>query len=104
MELFNDIDNASLGKQKRHGIGTHFQWNKVNIKYNVLYAVGYVNGQAVARDTIVLFHLPTAPNFNKLYHHVKSVTKPQSGYNYIYRINCGGADIQRCVWKYLAGR
>jgi hypothetical protein len=102
VELFNDIDNASLGKQKRNGIGTHFQWNKVNIKYNVLYAVGYVNGQAVARDTIVLFHLPPAPDFIKLYNSEKPVTKPQPGYNYIYRINCGGADYKDAygnIWQ-----
>ncbi|MEI9955915.1 MAG: glycoside hydrolase family 2 TIM barrel-domain containing protein [Ferruginibacter sp.] len=62
VELFNDIDNASLGKKKKNGIGTHFQWDKVNIQYNVLYAVGYVDGKAVARDTITLFHLPQSPN------------------------------------------
>ncbi len=94
VELFNDMDNASLGKQKRNGIGTHFQWDKVNIQYNVLYAVGYVNGKAVARDTIVLNHLPPSENFNKLYAATKSITKPQAGYNYVYRINCGGSDYK----------
>jgi beta-galactosidase len=90
VELFNDIDNASLGKQKRKGMGTHFQWDKVNIQYNVLYAVGYVNGKAVAKDTIVLHHLPGSPNFNKLYASAKPITKPQPAYHYVYRINCGG--------------
>jgi beta-galactosidase len=101
VELFNDIDNASLGKQKRNGIGTHFQWDKVNIKYNVLYAVGYVNGKAVARDTITLFHLPESPNFKKLYANAKSITKPQEGYHYKYRINCGGGDYygEYGIWK-----
>jgi beta-galactosidase len=92
VELFNDIDNASLGKRKRNGIGTHFQWDKVNIQYNVLYAVGYVNGKPVARDTITLFHLPQSPNLSKLYANPKTITKPQPGYNYIYSINCGGPD------------
>ena len=92
VELFNDIDNASLGKRKRNGIGTHFSWDKVNIQYNVLYAVGYVNGKAVAKDTIVLLHLPQSPNFNKLYAGAINLTKPQSGYRYIRRINCGGPD------------
>jgi beta-galactosidase len=92
VELFNDINNASLGKEKRNGIGTHFQWDKVNIQYNVLYAVGYVNGKAVVKDTITLLHLPQSPNFNKLYANAKNITKPQSGYNYLYRINCGGPD------------
>ncbi len=94
VELFNDMNNASLGKQKRKGIGTHFQWDKVSIQYNVLYAVGYVNGKAVARDTVTLFHLPQPPNFSKLYTGVKSITKPLEGYHYIYRVNCGGADYK----------
>jgi len=92
VELFNDIDNASLGKRKRNGIGTHFQWDKVNVQYNVLYAIGYVNGKAVAKDTIVLLHLPQSPNFNKLYAGAIDITKPQPGYKYIHRINCGGTD------------
>lgn len=92
VELFNDIDNASLGKQKRNGRGTHFQWDKVNIQYNVLYAVGYVNGKVLAKDTITLFHLPQSPHFNKLYANAKNITKPQSGYNYVYLVNCGGPD------------
>jgi hypothetical protein len=94
VELFNDIDNASLGKRKRNGIGTHFQWDKVNIQYNILYAVGYVNGKAVAKDTIVLLHLPQSPNFNKLYSNAINITKPQPGYTYAYRVNCGGPDYR----------
>jgi len=94
VELFNDIDNASLGKKKRNGIGTHFQWDKANIQYNVLYAVGYVDGKVVARDTITLFHLPQAPNFDKLYTQKKSITASNPGYNYIYRVNCGGPEYK----------
>jgi len=102
VELFNDIDNASLGKQKRNGIGTHFQWDKVNIQYNVLYAVGYVNGKAVAKDTVTLFHLPQSPDFKKLYVNAKPITKPQAGYLYKWRVNCGGAeysDAYGYTWK-----
>jgi hypothetical protein len=94
VELFNDVNAASLGKKKRNGIGTHFQWDQANILYNVLYAVGYVNGKAVARDTIVLQHLPHAPGFKKLYTATNSITKPQLNYNYIARINCGGPDYK----------
>ena len=94
VELFNDIDNASLGKQKKYGIGTHFQWDKVDIRYNVLYAVGYINGKAVARDTITLFHLPQSPNYNRLYANAINITKPKSGYQYVHRINCGGGIIK----------
>ncbi|RXK58176.1 DUF4982 domain-containing protein [Lacibacter luteus] len=91
VELFNDVNGSSFGKQKKNGIGTHFQWDNVNIQYNVLYAVGYVKGKAVARDTIVLHHLPQSPNFKQLYANAKPLTKPTAGCNYIYRINCGGA-------------
>ncbi|MFY7841027.1 MAG: malectin domain-containing carbohydrate-binding protein, partial [Lacibacter sp.] len=94
VELFNDINGSSLGKRKKNGIGTHFQWDNVNIQYNVLYAVGYVKGKAVARDTIVLNHLPQSPNFKQLYANAKTLTKPTAGYNYIYRINCGGAEYK----------
>jgi beta-galactosidase len=103
VELFNDIDNASLGKQKRNGIGTHFQWDKVNIRYNVLYAVGYVNGKAVARDAITLFHLPQSPHFSRLYAKATSITKRQEGYRYLFSINCGGGnykDEQGNSWEF----
>jgi beta-galactosidase len=94
VELFNDINGSSLGKRKKNGIGTHFQWDNVNIQYNVLYAVGYVKGKAVVRDTIVLHHLPQSPNFQQLYANTKALTKPLVGYNYIYRINCGGTEYK----------
>ena len=90
VELFNDINNISLGKKKNRGRGTHFQWDKVNINYNVLFAVGYVNGKVVVRDTIFLNHLPQSPNLNKLYSIDKSIVKPQPGYHYNYMIDCGG--------------
>ncbi len=102
VELFNDVENVSLGKQKRKGIGTHFQWDSANIRYNVLYAVGYVNGKAVAKDVITLFHLPKSPGFDKLFTAVKNITKPQVGYNYLYRINCGGPeykDVNGNAWQ-----
>ncbi|MEP6675955.1 MAG: malectin domain-containing carbohydrate-binding protein [Ferruginibacter sp.] len=90
VELFNDVNNISLGKRKRNGIGTHFQWDDVNIKYNVLYAVGYVNGKAVVKDTVILHHLPISPDYNKLYIASKETTT-KDFYN-IYRVNCGGPD------------
>ncbi|WP_231463737.1 malectin domain-containing carbohydrate-binding protein [Pedobacter sp. Leaf132] len=90
LELFNDFNHESLGKQKRNGIGTHFQWNKPNIQYNLLYAVGYVNGTAVAKDLIVLNNLPKAPGFNNLLDHKTDVISNETNYNYVYRLNCGG--------------
>jgi hypothetical protein len=92
VELFNDVRSQSLGRKKRGGVGTHFTWDDVNIQYNVLYAVGYVNGKEVARDYIVLHHLPQAPHFNEFYKDAKRITAPQPGYNYLYRVNCGGPD------------
>jgi hypothetical protein len=93
VELFNDVDGSSLGKQKRGAIGTHFQWNKPNVKYNVLYAVAYVNGKAVARDQIILNSLPKSPNFYRLVINTDFL-KPQDKYNYLYRLNCGGSSYQ----------
>lgn len=111
VELFNGEQTTSLGKHKRQGgIGTHFQWDGVNIQYNKLYAVGYVNGRAVAQDEIVLNHLPKAPHLNQLAviseqfsvkskhpAHPPSVNSQQTTDNrtkYLYRVNCGGPDYK----------
>ncbi|WP_205510087.1 malectin domain-containing carbohydrate-binding protein [Longitalea arenae] len=111
VELFNDVNKESLGKRTRNGVGTHFQWDGVDIKYNVLYAVGYVKGKKVAEDYIVLQYLPQSPNFNAFYKDLPSIgvgragsslpsagakvsLAAQSGYNYLYRVNCGGPDYK----------
>lgn len=94
VELFNDMNQSSLGKIKNPGLGMHFQWNNVNIKYNMLYAIGYVNGQAVAKDYIVLHSLPKAPNLELLNKDLDEVIQPQKGYNYNYRVNCGGPEMK----------
>lgn len=93
VELFNDVNSASLGKRRRGVIGTHFRWDGADIQYNVLYAVGYVNGKAVAKDCIVLNNLPEAPNFKSLIDHT-NLAAPAKGYNYLYRLNCGGPAYQ----------
>ena len=92
VELFNDMYKTSLGKRKRNGPGTHFQWDHVPIKYNILYAVGYINGKAVMSDVVILNNLPVSPNFKELNTTHNSI-RPLPGYNYIYRINCGGPDF-----------
>lgn len=92
VELFNDVNNHSLGRKKGGPIGTHYQWDNADIRYNILYAVGYVKGKPVARDTVKLHYLPQSPSFNDLYATAKPLLQPASGYNYIYRINCGGPD------------
>ncbi|OUJ73530.1 malectin domain-containing carbohydrate-binding protein [Hymenobacter crusticola] len=90
VELFNDVNSTSLGRKTRAGVGTHFQWDGAAIQYNVLYAVGYVQGKAVAKDYIVLHHLPQAPHFSEFLAGAKPITAPQPSYNYLYRVNCGG--------------
>ena len=92
VELFNDMGSSSLGRRKRNGTGTHFQWDSVTIKYNVLYAVGYVRGKAVTKDTMVLMHLPVSPGFSQLYTKGIAVNKPNDNADYLYRVNCGGPD------------
>lgn len=99
VELFNDVNKISLGKLKNPGLGQHFQWNNVNIQYNVLYAVGYVKGKAVAKDYIVLNSLPKAPNLKEFVSDKADILKPQKGYNYIYRVNCGGSAITDSFWN-----
>ncbi|HLR37394.1 MAG TPA: malectin domain-containing carbohydrate-binding protein, partial [Chitinophagaceae bacterium] len=89
--LYNDILSEPLGVKTRSGVGTHFHWDSVNIKYNVLYAVGYVDGKAVTTDYIILNHLPEAPHFSKLID-IANITKPDSNLNYLYRVDCGGPD------------
>lgn len=99
VELFNDVNGASLGKRKRGGIGTHFQWDGVDIRYNVLYAEGYVKGKRVAADVIVLNHLPQSPNYKNIPLVLPStemmlplLVAGAKDYNYLYRVNCGGPD------------
>jgi hypothetical protein len=94
VELFNAMRTVSLGKRTRNGVGTNFMWNGVDIQYNILYAEGRVGGKIVARDTIVLNHLPLAPNFNELLKNAKPVTAGVPGYNYLYRVNCGGPEYK----------
>jgi len=105
VELFNDVNALSLGKRKRKGIGTHFQWDSINIQFNVLYAIGHVNGREVAKDYIVLNHLPAAPHLNRFFRNSKPLTEPVPGYNYLYRVNCGGGEyVDELGSKWMADR
>lgn len=102
VELFNDVQNISLGTIKRGKIGTHFEFNDVDIQYNVLYAEGRLNGVVMARDTIVLHHLPQSPSFEKLIDKGSMLIKGDERLNYLYRVNCGGAvytDSFNQVWS-----
>ncbi|WP_340114687.1 malectin domain-containing carbohydrate-binding protein [Maribellus mangrovi] len=90
VELFNGVKENSLGRKKRGPIGTHIVFNNVNVQNNLLYAVGYVDGKAVAEDQVLLHHLPEAPGLQKLSGETKPLTEEER--NYIYRVNCGGDD------------
>lgn len=112
--LYNDAADAQfLGRKVNHGIGTHFMWENRDIRYNVLRAVGYYKGKAVAEDILVLNGLEKAPNFDALYRGSdivptaadnstgKDLLKGAEGYNYLYRLNCGGdayTDTYGQVW------
>jgi hypothetical protein len=126
VELFNGP--VSLGKRTHHGVGTHLRWDSVNIRYNTLAAVAYHNGEAVANDEITLAALrdqsgagasdkaPRSAIISKLqglgriirravpdvlpWSNRETVTEA-GGYNYLYRVNCGGetyTDHNKNVW------
>lgn len=98
VELFNGVKEHSLGRKKRGAIGTHIVFNNINVQYNLLYAVGYVNGKAVAEDQILLHHLPAAPKLKQGYANLEPLSNAGK---YLYRVNCGGdeyTDTQGDVW------
>ena len=94
VRLYNDAagEGAYLGYQTRGRVGTHFIWANRDIRYNVLRAVGYRRGKAVAEDVVVLDNLPQAPHYDSLYQDVTPMLKGAPGYHYLYRVNCGGDD------------
>ena len=101
VELFNDFKALSLGIRTRKGIGTHFQWDNVNVGYNVLYAQGRIDGKVVATDVVVLKNLPDAPHLQAIIGPESDITLPVPGMNYLYRVNCGGSgytDTQGNHW------
>ena len=91
--LYNDAVPSSesfLGRKRRGAVGSHFTWEHRDIRYNVLLAVGYVGGKAAAEDRLVLKNLPRAPHFEALYEGAEPLTRGAEGYDYLYRVNCGG--------------
>ncbi len=93
--VYSNCDSVELDPfgtiKTRKGVGTHFQWDNVDVKTNILYAKGYVNGKIVAQDYIVLNNLPAAPRPPMIIKN-EALLKPIAGYNYLYRVNCGGSD------------
>ena len=91
--FYNDAVPSSesfLGRKRRGAVGSHFTWEHRDIRYNVLLAVGYVGGKAAAEDRLVLKNLPRAPHFEALYEGAEPLTRGAKGYDYLYRVNCGG--------------
>lgn len=91
VQLFNDaLDSNFLGSRVKGEKGTHFEWKDADIKYNMLRAVGYHDGEKVAEDIILFDNLAEAPGFKTLLTENTTALKGEDGYNYVYRINCGG--------------
>ncbi|MFA9390232.1 MAG: malectin domain-containing carbohydrate-binding protein [Prolixibacteraceae bacterium] len=103
VELFNGLEGLSLGRKKRGPIGTHIIFNQVDIQYNTLKAVAYVDGIRVAEDVVLLHYLPEDPELEKL--RIKNKAIATNKTNYVYRVNCGGPDyIDKKGHKWLADR
>ena len=102
VELFNDYQTESLGTRRRGPIGTHFQWDDVDVQHNVLYAEGRVAGETVAKDIVVLDNLPPAPTWQRHAAADADNTVPAPGAEYLYRVNCGGdeyTDVHGHSWQ-----
>ena len=113
VKLYNSADASVYLGRKRNARkpGTHMLWENREVKYNVLRAVGYYYGKAVAEDIILLEGLPQAPGFNALYGPSAIVPSPAdntveilkaSPENYVIRLNCGGdeyTDSYGNVWE-----
>lgn len=59
--LYNDYGELPYGSRIRDAgprNDTRYQWDAINVQYNVLYAEGWYNGDVVARDTLILRNLP----------------------------------------------
>jgi len=61
VQLYNAYNDEALGMRTKNAGpngDTRFQWDEADIKYNILYAEGWYQGEIVARDTIILENLP----------------------------------------------
>ncbi len=88
VELFNGEEENSLGIRKNRGLGRHFVWNDIDLSSNVLCAVGWVAGQRVARDLILLNHLPDDGLLARW--GAKHTAAPPT--DCLHRISCGDKD------------
>ena len=103
VELFNDLERHSLGVVKDPGHGRSFEFNNVEIKYNVLYAEGKIEGKIVARDTIILLNLPRSPSYLQMVDTSSTLVRGDKDFEYLFRVNAGGPDyIDRYGQHWLA--
>lgn len=99
--LYNSADGSvPLGRKR----GTHLTWEHRLVQHNVLRAVGYVGGEAVAEDVVLLDSLAQAPGFERLYQpstvvptaadNNPDLLAPDTTRRYVLRLNCGGDDYR----------
>jgi hypothetical protein len=103
VELYNDFGGtSSLGKQARVPLKS-FSFDNVDVKYNVLHAVGRVGGKQVAANTLIMDNLPKSPNFGASEANAPNTTAPDTNAgDYVWRINCAGpkyTDVNGNEWK-----
>lgn len=104
--LYNSADDSVPFGRKRNARkpGTHMTWEQRLVQYNVLRAVGYYGGKAVAEDVLLLDSLPEAPGFARLYapsavvptaaDNNRDILRPDTERQYVLRLNCGGDDYR----------
>lgn len=87
VELYNDLGEEIVGKQKRGQKGQHFVFEDVLIKYGVLTAKGYYQEKCVAMDRLYFPALALPEIYNN-----RELLEVNAAEDDLYRINCGGAD------------
>ena len=60
--LYNDLEKEINYGSRTKNAGplnnTRYQWDAVNVEYNIIYAEGWLNNSVVVRDTLLLNNLP----------------------------------------------
>lgn len=99
VELFNGVRTRSLGKQTKLERGYHFIWKDVLPESNLLYAVGYRDGEIIAEDLIRLEGLPDDPSLLEWVGTVDTSEVSPA----LCRVNCGAneafTDENGQVWS-----
>jgi len=94
--LYNGDTSILCTKQKRQNKQQLFVFNNINVQYNTLIAIGYVNGKVVAKDEVIIYNFPSFIKPKK-----QKENSVKSTLNYLYRVNCGGnsyTDVNGDKW------